>query len=153
MSSRAAAASADEDYGHGPWFAALIHDHKMQLSDIIVHTYPELIAAAINFNNQNQTQWEVIMCVGPFETLDACTQYSNRWNRNKQLKTRVENGQKLYYRLRDTGGGACRMWHSTTTTATAMTEASSTLPFLLSETAGVSVGHVFELQDKRKLKA
>jgi len=138
-----------EEYGPGPWFAALIRDCNTQLSDIIVHTYPELVAAAINFKNRNQTQCEVIMCVGAFDSLVECTQYGDKWNRNKQLKTRVENGRKLFQKH-------CKhrcMWLSSPppTVAKATVAAGGALPLLPEKTA-VSVGDVVELHGKRKIK-
>jgi hypothetical protein len=66
------------------------------MSEIIVHTYPEMIAAAINYKNRFQTQWDMVQIVGPFTSLDEASDYKNTWDRNKQFKTRLENGRKLF---------------------------------------------------------
>lgn len=137
-------------YGHGPWVAALIRDCKTQLSDIIVHTYPELVVAAINFKNQYQTQWEVIMCVGIFERLDDCKRYGERWNRNRQLKTRVENGQKLFKKLCAETNDSYRLWRACSARQPPTSSSSSTLRDVIPMVSEVSLGDVNDLHLKRK---
>jgi hypothetical protein len=95
------------DFGPGPWFAALLHEPLLQLSEIIVHTYPELIAVAINYNNRNKTHWTLALVVGPFSSLDLCKTYKAAWDRSKQLKTRLENGRKLYNKT----SGKYSLWY------------------------------------------
>jgi hypothetical protein len=84
------------EYGPGPWFVALLQESSLQLSEIIIHTYPELIAEAINYKNRYQTRWNVAQIVGPFTSLQHGQSYKTSWDRSKQLKTRLENGRKLY---------------------------------------------------------
>jgi hypothetical protein len=137
-----------DQYGHGPWVAALIRDCKTQLSDIIVHTYPELVVAAINFKNQSQTQWEVLMCVGVFVRLDDCKRYGERWNRNRQLKTRVENGQKLFKKLCAETDDNYHLWQACS--ARPHPPPPSTLREIVPLVSEVSLGDVNELHLKRK---
>ena len=94
------------DYGPGPWYVALICEQSLQLSDIVEHTYPDLLVAAMNTANRGLTQWEIHMCVGNFDSLHECRSYGKLWGKSKQLKTRVENGYRLFNNTR----GKYRMW-------------------------------------------
>lgn len=82
-------------FGHGPWFVALIEDSSHPgATEIFIHTYPENVVHVKNL--QLCQQWFIHFYVGPFSHLQHCLSYCNQWNKSKQLKTRIDQGQKLF---------------------------------------------------------
>ena len=86
-------------FGYGPWFVALIEDCSHPgASEIFIHTYPENVVSVKNLQQQHGKGrcWLIHFYVGPFSHMQQCLSYYNQWIKSKQLKTRIEQGHKLF---------------------------------------------------------
>ncbi len=89
-----------EHCGYGPWFVVLAQNAKILNQTVLfVHTYPELVVDAKNFQ-ERQPVWFIRTMIGPFSFIVEALEVYHICNKNKQANTRYECSLKLFEKYR-----------------------------------------------------